>query len=145
MKMMLLFLLASSAVAFARIGETAEQLEKRYGKPMRITVEGSFFEKDGISIQVVMWKDRCHLIYFSPAVSEQDLAQHFGRNPRKLTKAQIQSCLADNPVGVKWDGTEGTLSSRDHKYTALATPNGVVIQTVAFLNHSPKGSAPIGG
>ncbi|MCW1925127.1 hypothetical protein OKA05_21380 [Luteolibacter arcticus] len=142
MKTILVVLAASNALASGRIGETAEQLERRYGKPVRTTHNSNYYEKDGISITTVMWKDRCHLIHFSPVISPQDNTKNFGMNRGKLTKEQIQSFLTDNPAGVKWEGTEGSFTSSDHKFTALASSNGVVIQTVSFLNHAPQGTAP---
>ena len=129
---MMLFLLVSSAVASARIGDTVEELEARYGKPVGSSGGCTHYEKEGISISVGMWKDHCHLIYFRRVYSGEDAVKHFGRSPRDLTKEEIESFLTDNPAGVKWDGTKGEVMSKDEKYTAYVSPSGVLIQTMVF-------------
>ena len=52
-------------IALARIGETLEQCERRYGKPVKVISEAvRRYEKKGVRITVIIWKNKVHSIRY---------------------------------------------------------------------------------
>ena len=51
-------------IALARIGETLEQCERRYGKPVKVFSEVRYYEKKGVKITILIWKDKVHYIRY---------------------------------------------------------------------------------
>jgi hypothetical protein len=95
-----LLLLAVAATASARIGETVEQLDTRFGKPVRTTAgptgaarfEKRTYKSDGLEIAVFVYVGRSHQeIYKKP--------------DGELTPEQVQKILADNSFGSQWERT----------------------------------------
>jgi len=51
-------------IALARIGETREECDRRYGKPYKVMDEILFYEKSGVKIIIMMWKGKVHYIHY---------------------------------------------------------------------------------
>ena len=67
-------------IALARIGETLEQCEKRYGKPVEVISEQvRRYEKKGVEILIMVWKGKVHYIRYDGgwASSKQPLTKPF--------------------------------------------------------------------
>lgn len=95
---LLCLLLAVPGLALARIGETAAELDARYGKPVR-TFSGSFpaaefekrsYESAGISVEAYMWQGKCHRENYS----------HTSVSP--LTPVEVDALMAANAGGRVW-------------------------------------------
>lgn len=67
MKLVLLSLLfLIPQISSARIGETLEQCERRYGKPVKVMSDGiRFYLKNGVGITIIIWKGKVHHIRYS--------------------------------------------------------------------------------
>jgi hypothetical protein len=64
------FITLTPWIAHARIGETMEQCNKRYGKPVEIWEDGlRRYKKSGVEIRVDLWKGVVHQIsYISDSI-----------------------------------------------------------------------------
>jgi hypothetical protein len=97
---LLLTLLAATATAHARIGETVEQLDARYGKPTRTTAgptgaarfEKRTYKNEGLTIEVFVYVGRSHQEIYKMPEGE-------------LSPEQVQKILEDNSFGSKWERT----------------------------------------
>ncbi len=99
MKFLLLFLLCASP-ALARIGETPEQCEARYGKPARQLVQKEdvtvWYEKAGYEIMCVFFEGRCDMVDFSK------LEKSASGRPLPLTASEVKVLLESNTAGKAW-------------------------------------------
>lgn len=159
MKITLLLLAASIATASARIGENAEQLAVRYGKPISGAGTDTIqFKKNEIYIVAKMLNGSCQCIKFtnSPESSTSIADDVFGGGfvlpgegsaPKKpepapqpttnpLTDAQIESLLQANTGGGKWTKVnEGIWRLEDGSRLADKTGNDLEIKTLEFIRH----------
>jgi hypothetical protein len=78
------------SAAFARIGETEAQIEKRYGKPT----------SSSRSTKGYLCKDFFIIVTFDNAVS--GIETYEKRNAASLTTVEIESLLEANAGGTKW-------------------------------------------
>jgi hypothetical protein len=133
-------LLAATVGAQARLGENAEQLEARFGKPtLRIAgepAEGNLpilgFNKQNIEIRVVL-KDGISIgeIY---------------RSKDPLTTQQIDALLQANSQGQqwsladrdRWQRTDGSIA--DYRNNALAIRSKTLLDIVSQLEQAQKPS-----
>ena len=154
MKTLLVLILAAiTTTAWARIGENAEQLVKRYGTPIAgAGTEMLHFRKNDIYVTAILWKGTCHCICFSnypPGSRSLDdinlpdkLRYRFANEPTtaSLTQEQIQKLLDANGGGSKW---EPAPTSRWHTkngwYLARMDYNTLRIETKEFSQRKPEG------
>ena len=94
MKALFLLFIFLPIATFARIGETAKQCKKRYGKPVTSEKGQASYEKAGIVIKVIFLSGKCHFISFSKAdetkLSEKQIAKLLKVNGRKWIKVQTR-------------------------------------------------------
>ncbi|MEJ6636413.1 MAG: hypothetical protein QNL77_11920 [Akkermansiaceae bacterium] len=76
-------------IALARIGETREECDRRYGKPYKVMDEMLFYEKSGVKINIEMWKGKVHYIRYHDDGRWSSPTQH-------LTKSFIWELLKKN-------------------------------------------------
>ncbi len=140
MKMVASLLFLLTAVTDASIGESREELIKRYGE----TEENGnrlHFSKDGMRISATLWKDKCHSISFLLIDKDikdiKDLAR-----ARKFTSEEIETLLSKNPAGTtylppdaKFEKISGMVrKSSDGKFIAAVSPHLIVIQSVEYYD-----------
>lgn len=152
-----LALVASSLCAFARIGENAEQLAKRYGNPTRSQEGILSFKKGDIYVSVTMWKGVCHSIRFSNKQAppggeaggvfgggfvlpgeEKPGAKPKAPEPatQPLTDTQIQNLLASNSGGSEWKQRKSDSWVRaDGNALAFKSGDELVIETLEYSTH----------
>lgn len=98
--LLLTLILTLAATASARIGETVEQLDARYGKPIRTTAgptgaarfEKRTYKNEGLEIAVFVYLGRSHQEIFKKPDGE-------------LSQEQVQKILTDNSFGSQWERT----------------------------------------
>jgi hypothetical protein len=97
----LLFTLALSAPALvsARIGETREQCEARYGKPTGLGEDYSFHEKSGLQVVCIYHAGKCDCIAFNQLEMSAD------KKTLPLSDTMIQTLLKANSAGQTWRET----------------------------------------
>lgn len=152
---LLLSALTLSTTAWARIGEKAEQLEKRYGTPVAgAGTETIHFKKNDVYITAVLWKGVCHVICFSnypPTQSSlgddinltEEVRTRF-RNASgapQLTPEQIQKLLEANGGAIKWERDGGSAwHTKNGWYLArMVSGNTLRIATKEFSERKPEG------
>lgn len=131
-----LFLIALmfSTSAFARIGETTEQLDKRYGKPLETT-------RDNVEIRRYLFRGFIILVGLENGISQGEVYRK--ENDSRMTEAEIQGLLQVNAGKSEWrrepdENVDNFVYwSRDKKtrvaiYT-LAT-HGLMVTSKAFLS-----------
>ncbi|GEP46179.1 hypothetical protein [Brevifollis gellanilyticus] len=102
MKALLLLsvLISLSSPALARIGETPEQCEARYGKPVKIKAENSVsYQKAGMRVDCEFIDGKCARIYF--AKLEKD-AQNAAL---PITSEEAKILMEANSDGTPWTKT----------------------------------------
>lgn len=125
----LLFLLLSAATAQARLDETVQQIEARYGKPLKgvvpenpATVAG-LYEKNGFRITVGFYQNK---------VCYEKLQKVDPKNPNsfvEISETERDSLLQVNCNGCSWKGhAQETFSpdGRSYYVTTYKTANGPV-------------------
>jgi hypothetical protein len=136
-KLFLLILgLSVSASAFARIGETTEQVDKRYGAPLLETTknngESRRYSFRGFTI----------LVTFERGISQCEVYQK--KDTSRMTEAEIKGLLGANAGGSPWrdDAEEGSdlylYRSKDGRsriaiYNLLG--HDLMVTSKAFLDH----------
>ncbi len=87
-----LITLALITTASARIGETAAQCQKRYGKPTSVDKEKSsaVFKKAGLLLHITFWKNKAHSMTIRTA--ETDILD----NGKEISDVKIQMILKAN-------------------------------------------------
>ena len=143
MKLLILSILAALAcVASARIGETPEQLVKRYGPSTPgERKEELRFHKNGIYVTAILWKGRCHGISFShkaPYVSA-DSDEKTGMDSAPLTEIQIQQLMAVNSRS-KWARSKvypdrKMWITEDQENAATEDEDGLYINTREYMQY----------
>jgi hypothetical protein len=136
--LLLLIALVFSASAFASIGETTEQSDKRYGRPLETTrnnVENRRYEFRGFTI----------LVSFEGGISQCEVYQR--QDNYRMTEAEIQGWLQANVGSSEWgyEPEENTNNyvywSRDRK-TRVATytlaTHRLMVTSKAYLDRSAK-------
>jgi hypothetical protein len=110
MKALLLLsvLISLSSPALARIGETPEQCEARYGKPVK-TLEkglrrGAVYEKAGLQIQCEFHDNKCEYIYFKHLENNADGSKKF------FAESELEILRDANSGGKEW-----TLPEKRHE------------------------------
>ena len=125
----LLFVLAVTATAQARLGETPDQLVARYGQPLseadqkaegiKVALAAVVFQKNGIEIDVTV----------TDGVSVQELFKKINGQP--MTLAEVRTLLNANSQGLEWEAPQqtqdgGKLWKRDDNATAFAGSDGAL-------------------
>ena len=111
MKNLIKFLLpvALLGVVEARIGETVEECEKRYGKP-KVTPDHHFYKKNGYNIAISFHKGKAHSITYGK-ISKDKISEHEVLILLKANKSDGK-WEKENGIG-KTDWTNGNLSARN--------------------------------
>ncbi|GEP46400.1 hypothetical protein [Brevifollis gellanilyticus] len=103
MKALLLLsvLISLSSPALARIGETREQCEARYGKPVRNKEEEQtvHYEKAGYHIVCEFYEGKCEDISFN------HVAQEGEGKPLPLSDNEVKVLMESNSGGIPWSLT----------------------------------------
>ncbi|GEP46177.1 hypothetical protein [Brevifollis gellanilyticus] len=99
MKALLLLsvLISLASPALARIGETPEQCEARYGKPVKIEEEGQAFRyrKAGFNVTCVFRNGACvHMAFSHVADAQNEVAP--------MSESEITTLLTANGSGKTW-------------------------------------------
>ncbi len=101
MKALLLLsvLISLSSPALARIGETREQCEARYGKPVRVDEEyhNTSHEKAGLAVECYFYEGKCERIAFQHI----DMGADGKRLP--LTELEVKTLMEANSGGGVWE------------------------------------------
>lgn len=131
MKTLILFILAGlSCLASARLGETPQQLESRYGKATSSEPQTLHFRKNGIFVVAKMLDGKCQSLTLHPYKEAPDGKLSDG-DP--LTEKQIEALLSSNSQSSKWQGSRETgWKTPDGLLAAFAFSGGIVIETTAF-------------
>ncbi|MFC1498279.1 hypothetical protein ACFLS1_07410 [Verrucomicrobiota bacterium] len=98
-KIQILFLIAMvflPSVLLARLGETIEKCDKRYGKPVKIYKGGKVYHENGFNINVTFTNNTAFLITYSKPKKEDDLIR------QRLTSKEIDKFLKVNSQKAKW-------------------------------------------
>lgn len=137
----LLFLCLLSSAAFARIGETPQQCEARYGKPTIMhparDTERVRFSVGQILITCWFWEGKCCSIDYeigkpSNVVYPKDITAE------RFELSQAQRFLKFNSAGGEWvheqpeeygKPFDGVYKTKDGKLQALVNFTGVTIET----------------
>lgn len=123
MKALLLLsaLISLASPALARIGETREQCEARYGKPVEVSQDNAntFHEKSGLRVKCHYYEGICDHIMFS------NLAKDAEGRRLPLTEIEFKTLLEANSNGQSWKKgvvdpvTHNTLWSSDNDLSAM--------------------------
>jgi len=126
----LLFVIAITATAQARLGETPDQLVARYGQPLseadqkaegiKVAEAVVVFQKGGFEIDVTV----------ADGVSVQEVFKKVNGQP--LTLSEARTLLNSNAQGLDWEAPVSTLGGgklwkRDDNATALAASDGSLV------------------
>lgn len=123
------------ACSFARIGETPEQCENRYGKPLSTNEGGGlFFRKGPLLFQVNFFEGKCDSIIFNK--EEKNV---LGK-PTELSDSEIAIILKANGGDRKWNElpvspTMRVWKTEDGAITAVYTffENGLALITKDYV------------
>lgn len=132
----LLFIIAVTATAQARLGESPDQLVARYGQPLseadqkaegiKVALAAVAFQKGGFTIEVTV----------VDGVSVQEIFKKL--NGDALTLAEVRYLLNANSQGLAWeapqkaqDGTK--LWTRDDSATARASDTSLTIRSKTLV------------
>lgn len=98
---LLILVLGVSASAFARIGETTEQVDRRYGAPLETT-------KDKGESRRYSFRGFTVLVNFERGISQCEVYQK--KDISRMTEAEIKGLLGANAGGSAWrdDADEGS-------------------------------------
>jgi len=122
----LLFITTIAGTAWARLGETADQLVQRYGPPLsendqkgegdKIALADVIFQKGGFQIEVTV-------------IGGISVAEAFKKvNGQPLSIGEVRTLLDDNAQGREWEAPQvvdgGKLWMRDDNATAMANQEG---------------------
>jgi hypothetical protein len=139
MKALLLLsvLISLSSPALARIGETREQCEARYGKPVEVWKDGSttVHEKSGLRVKCHYYEGICDHLMFS------NLAKDAEGRRLPVTETEFKTLLEANSSGQPWKkgvedpATHNTLWSSGNDLSAMHNTG-----PEAFLSISTKAS-----
>ncbi|MCW1922410.1 hypothetical protein OKA05_07580 [Luteolibacter arcticus] len=132
MKSMLVLLLFSTVVS-ANIGESKEELIKRYGDA-KGSGDTLSFEKDGLRVVATLWKGKCSMIMFW-LIGEGDAPPQ-----RKFTSEETEAILSRNPAhstylpaDPKFDKLRAKVrKSSDQKFIATTSPEMITIQSAEY-------------
>lgn len=85
----------------ARIGETPEQCQARYGKPVKIDAENKsiWYQKVGFLIAVTFYEGKAESIMFMKADSIDSVISGLAA---EISETEIQNLLKSNGEGKKW-------------------------------------------
>jgi hypothetical protein len=133
--LLVILALGVSASAFARIGETAEQVDKRYGAPLETT-------KNNGESRRYSFRGFTVVVYFERGISQCEVYQK--KDNSRMTEAEIRGLLGANAGGSPWlgDADEGTdayiYRSKDKRsriaiYSLLG--HDLMVTSKAFLDH----------
>ncbi len=120
-------------IALARIGETLEQCERRYGKPIKVVEEMRFYEKSGVKIIMMMWRGKVHYIHYADD-GRWASSTHF------LTKAFTWELLKKNFPERTGKEIKALYDKGDYKWKAQIEKAGYRV-----LNLTAKGWIASGG
>ena len=101
----ILVALALTSPAFARIGETPEQCEARYGKPVETREISSTYRKGGVIVDCWFIEGRCAKITFQTiqaTTTEKDASWN------SFTEDHKSQLMAANSGGERWVRNGGT-------------------------------------
>lgn len=119
--LLLLIALVFSPSAFARIGETTEQSDKRYGRPLETIqniVENRRYAFRGFTI----------LVSFEGGISQCEVYQR--KDNYRMTEAEIQGWLQANAGSSEW-GDEPEENTNNYVYWSKDRKTRMAIYTLA--------------
>ncbi len=107
MKALLLLsvLISLASPALARIGETREQCEARYGKPVRVleNPQTTIHQKAGLEVRCAFYEGKCDQIIF------QHIERGADGKRLPLTELELKTLMEANSEGKAWEkGLEDT-------------------------------------
>lgn len=146
MRMWILFFLLMPLCATARLGETKEQLEKRYGKSAPGLkswpgMETFVFEKDGIKIHATILEGVCQWI------SYESMEKLSNGMPRLFTEEEKNALIVRNVPNRVWEkgNPEWKMVTTDREYEYIGG-HSLIISTrkywAACEAASAKGKKP---
>lgn len=97
---LLSILLVIPALVSARIGETREQCESRYGKPVSSGEDYSFHEKSGLQVVCIYHAGKCDCIAFNQLEMDAE------KKTLPLSDTMLQTLLKANSGGQTWRETD---------------------------------------
>ena len=108
--------------ALGKIGENSAECSARYGQPVRVTADRTFYEKNGIRVTVAFADDkRCAMILYSP----------ISNDGKPFTKSQRTALLKMNKGRKDWpDPAVGTLVMPDR--IAVTGDSTVMVRLKSF-------------
>ena len=130
---LLLIALMFSTPAFARIGETTEQIDKRYGQPLET-------KRDKEEIRRYSFRDFTVLVGVDRGISQCEVYQK--KDNSRMTEAEIQGLLQANAGKSDWnyepdENLESFIYWSRDKRTRVAIYNlathGLMVTSKAFL------------
>lgn len=109
------YIVFSVATVLARLGETEEQIQQRYGEPVGKPTDETRREKSGTYI----YNGFCIIVTFLDGKSHMEGYMKEDRKS-KLSDAEIAVLLNANSFGNAWEAAEGSTST-DKKWTLGGT------------------------
>ena len=143
MKSLLTFLIISTAcfqIAFARIGETVAECDKRYGACREASLDGSFkeYSVNRLLVTCIFVDAKCVIVTYAIRWSSPVIQAPIGKD-RRFSEEQATRLLNLNGNGAAWvqkskltftNGNDGIYETADGKLQALVNFTGVKIETV---------------
>jgi hypothetical protein len=111
---LLLLLVAFTSSAFARLGETLEQCQARYGAPVQIQMPTVLFRKGKWSVGVTFFQGIVHLISYGKIPDQDD---RFA-----FTQDEVDAFMKSNAGDRAWVSQPAPISKGQH----WATKDGEV-------------------
>jgi hypothetical protein len=128
--------------AHAKIGETPEQCEKRYGVPLDVKGRGDFrrYQKGAVLISCDFFQGKCHAVGYE--IANYTIVLHpSAQDKPRFTKDQAFQLLNFNRQASAWTQTskegfgkpyDGTYKTEDGKLNAIVNFVAVNIESVEF-------------
>jgi hypothetical protein len=117
-------LVLSGSIAFARIGETAAQIEKRYGKPISSSPWTNAY----------LYNDLFIIVTFDDGISA--LETYEKRNSAPMTAGEIRHLLKTNGGGAKWDEPSRNGFEVHYKATGRSGEYNTVANTLTVADYT---------
>jgi hypothetical protein len=117
---LLLCLLLLTVPAYARLGETTQQIEARYGKPIKATkpespaTDAEVYEKNGFEITVGYYEGKSYYEEFRKPETKEP------RHLQQITTTELNCLLKANQISASYSagGAPETLRSNDGQVEA---------------------------
>ncbi len=133
--------------ALARIGETREQCDARYGKPVEVRdgLHATIYNKAGLIIACVFHEDKCEYIEYA---TDKEAA---GGRPLTVSDTEKKVLMEANSNGSVWTNTRDDVETGLQYWTwgtlkAVCTgnpTNNIGISTPAYRDRNDPGKAKL--